>query len=519
MKHSPQRIISLVLVILLAMTVISCGKTEPASAWQEQYDLGIRYLSEGNYEEAVIAFLAVIEIDPKQVNAYLDLADIYVTMGDIEQALQVLNNALTVLDDQDAIASVEAKIAEVSQETQESTGTNDAINNGGLAVHYNDSYYYWAFAGSIDEPAYTLIKEDSTGTTEELLSSTIRSNIYLLNNIVFVNQRGENYSDIWVERLNDFGEKGTMENVEVVGINKELNQLILAEYVRNTQGYSGGRRYYIYSAIDSDLTAMEAISSNARYLEMGDDVAFFVENTADNAGVILSAYDLGKHIFSEISRAFADYSESLGPGWGSSPCEIYQLQETEQAIYYSYGYQAGSGGFFQPGGGLARVDKSNYDTEIIAEIGDSPNDGWPLFYVFQQDGVEKVLYYSNEIGDIVVTDVEIGETVPSGMFLGALGKPFFEYTNGTQNVNQRCYMYVDMSGEARQILPDMYFGEERLVYIENVSFTGNYVFYELNHQMDNPNPTSWRDGSITFRREMYVYDMATEETRFLCSIE
>ena len=51
------------LAVLLLLT--ACGQTAEA-AWQEQYDLGMKYLSEGNYEEAIIAFTAAIEIDPKR---------------------------------------------------------------------------------------------------------------------------------------------------------------------------------------------------------------------------------------------------------------------------------------------------------------------------------------------------------------------------------------------------------------------------------------------------------------------
>lgn len=45
-------------------------KDTQSSGWQEQYDLGVRYLNDGNYEEAIIAFTAAIEIDPKKPQAY-----------------------------------------------------------------------------------------------------------------------------------------------------------------------------------------------------------------------------------------------------------------------------------------------------------------------------------------------------------------------------------------------------------------------------------------------------------------
>ena len=44
-------------------------KDMDSSGWQEQYDLGVRYLSDGNYEDAIIAFTAAIEIDPKKPQA------------------------------------------------------------------------------------------------------------------------------------------------------------------------------------------------------------------------------------------------------------------------------------------------------------------------------------------------------------------------------------------------------------------------------------------------------------------
>lgn len=75
------------------------GTAEEASqgaTWQEQYDLGIRYLSEGSYEEAIIAFTAAIEIDPKRIETYCKLSDAYVGMGETKKAVQMLYDAIQV---------------------------------------------------------------------------------------------------------------------------------------------------------------------------------------------------------------------------------------------------------------------------------------------------------------------------------------------------------------------------------------------------------------------------------------
>ena len=73
-------------VILLLSLLVSCGQSQE-SRWQEQYDLGMRYLSQGNYQEAVIAFTAAIEIDPKRAEALIGRGDAYVLLGETEDNL------------------------------------------------------------------------------------------------------------------------------------------------------------------------------------------------------------------------------------------------------------------------------------------------------------------------------------------------------------------------------------------------------------------------------------------------
>ena len=76
--------LAFLLAVLFALPLTACGG---GGSWQEQYDLGVRYLSEGNYQEAVIAFTAAIDIDPKRSEAYVGRGDAYALSGDTEDNL------------------------------------------------------------------------------------------------------------------------------------------------------------------------------------------------------------------------------------------------------------------------------------------------------------------------------------------------------------------------------------------------------------------------------------------------
>ena len=82
-----------IMLISILLTLTACAKSVE-NRWQEQYDLGIRYLSDGNYEEAVIAFTAAIEIDPKNADAYLNLAEAYMDLEKYDYAIEVLENGI-----------------------------------------------------------------------------------------------------------------------------------------------------------------------------------------------------------------------------------------------------------------------------------------------------------------------------------------------------------------------------------------------------------------------------------------
>ena len=85
-------VIAVACAACVALLALLMGRSRRAAeaAWQEQYALGMQYLSEGGYEAAAAAFAAAVDIDPKQPGAYTRLADARLEMGDREAAMEAL---------------------------------------------------------------------------------------------------------------------------------------------------------------------------------------------------------------------------------------------------------------------------------------------------------------------------------------------------------------------------------------------------------------------------------------------
>ena len=78
-----KRICSLLAALALVVGLCACGESRQ-QRWQAQYDLGMKYLSELNYEQAVAAFTEAISIDAKRPEAYIGRGDAYVGIGTAE---------------------------------------------------------------------------------------------------------------------------------------------------------------------------------------------------------------------------------------------------------------------------------------------------------------------------------------------------------------------------------------------------------------------------------------------------
>ena len=130
--------IIVVVAIILVITIYNL----PANRRDRQLALAEKYMSELNYEAAILAYRAAIEIDPKCEDAYLELLDLYIVTEAYDKAEEVIAQAENNLDDEIilamrektntllASADIEAdnKSENTNQEENETTGIGEEEN-------------------------------------------------------------------------------------------------------------------------------------------------------------------------------------------------------------------------------------------------------------------------------------------------------------------------------------------------------------------------------------------------------
>jgi tetratricopeptide (TPR) repeat protein len=67
---------------------------------QKQLDLGNKYLEEMDYEQALVAFEAALDIDPMNADAYLGIVEVYIRTNEFEKALEIAKEGYEATGDE-----------------------------------------------------------------------------------------------------------------------------------------------------------------------------------------------------------------------------------------------------------------------------------------------------------------------------------------------------------------------------------------------------------------------------------
>lgn len=123
-----KKYLAFLLSFIMMISLSACGSKAEAG-WREQYDLGLKYVNEAKYEEAVIAFNKALEIDPKQVPVYISLIEVYTASGDARAIVQVVENAKANLENSEELQQVVQK-GEEAAESLKPQNTVQRTDNG-----------------------------------------------------------------------------------------------------------------------------------------------------------------------------------------------------------------------------------------------------------------------------------------------------------------------------------------------------------------------------------------------------
>ena len=213
-------LLALVLIAIAVAAVLIALKVKSRNTWQEQYDLGMTYLDEGDYERAVVAFTKAIETEPKKAEAYEQLAQLYIQEDRLDEAKTLLETAVTVAQGDEETMEIITELYYVSWPEPPTSSYEDGEYEDRIRVELYPS-------GEQQTIYYTL---DGSDPTEESLVYT--DSLILYNGVntikaIVVNTTGYQ-SDIAVFEY----------NVLIEDVLVELEEPVIEQIIRNKLGLS-----------------------------------------------------------------------------------------------------------------------------------------------------------------------------------------------------------------------------------------------------------------------------------------
>ena len=113
----PIRFYRITAVFMSILFLLAGCQKSAAEQLKEQLELGQNYLLEMNYEEAVVAFSKAIELDPKSLEAYEGLTNVYIAQGQYDEAYVVFSQAEENITEENVIEKLRTEIPRKITET------------------------------------------------------------------------------------------------------------------------------------------------------------------------------------------------------------------------------------------------------------------------------------------------------------------------------------------------------------------------------------------------------------------
>ena len=436
-------IIFLIIAIIISLVFVFNNR-HSAKAYNNKLEEAQRYVSKLDYKKAEAAYLGAIDIDPKQPTAYVELADVYVTINEQDKAEDILEKGYKNVEGKENKKIIKDKQEEIND------GTN-AINNGGDYVTYKGKSYYWEYeSNSFDtanhyaitmdralvyaDVSNDLVCVDDKGNKKTIYSGKNNGNIWVFNNRIYVIP-SNSYSDNCTSM--DLDGSNTKEEYfnAIYAVRKE-------GLVVGTAGDDGSLS--ILKNNDKLERIAYAHFNSIKVVLVSDTRVYYTTNA--DSGINFECVDLdGKnnvHLATLTQSSWCDWSDDYEM---KIPVSVDCAQEIDDEVYFQFGGYDGSGNFYQ-GGKIAKVKA----------------DGTGFVVVQSVDEGDYTTFTAYKSGD----KVEIKQG-------GTLNKPFEEYD--TDSDSSKAVVYTE-DGSKKELLSS----KEYASYgsdLESLSYTGDELYF------------------------------------------
>ena len=436
-------IILLVIAIIISLVFVFNNR-HSAKAYNNKLEEAQRYVSKLDYKKAEAAYLGAIDIDPKQPTAYVELADVYVTVNKQDKAEDILEKGYKNVEGKENKKIIKDKQEEIKD------GMN-AINNGGDYVTYKGKSYYWEYkSNSFDtanhyaitmdralvyaDVSNDLVCVDDKGNKKTIYSGKNNGNIWVFNNRIYVIP-SNTYSDNCTSM--DLDGSNTKEEYfnSIYGVRKE--GLVV--------GDTGDDGSLSILKNNDKLERIAYAHFNSIKVVLVSDTRVYYTTNADS-GINFECIDLdGKnnvHLVTLTQSSWCDWSDDYEM---KIPVTVDCAQEIDDEVYFQFGGYDGSGYIYQ-GGKIAKVKA----------------DGTGFVVVQSVDEGDYTTFTAYKSGD----KVEIKQG-------GTLNKPFEEYD--TDSDSSKAVVYTE-DGSKKELLSS----KEYASYgsdLESLSYTGDELYF------------------------------------------
>jgi YD repeat-containing protein len=163
-------VVALVAVAIICIIITTVMSQSESRQLAKQLDLGQKYLEDMDYDQAILAFNKAIEIDPKNVEAYLGMARAYEGLDNLEMAIYICTQGYEKTSDERLLEKMQyyKNIVETGNENvvieDENEITSDTNSNGNEIIaranlRLEEDYKDIGTVSSIDYLTYKQLEE------------------------------------------------------------------------------------------------------------------------------------------------------------------------------------------------------------------------------------------------------------------------------------------------------------------------------------------------------------------------